>query len=68
MRGHCLHITRILALIFLPACWIAKFPSLYTLMMDIVACRLPARVTAAITVPVITRRKTFDIFGTLLLF
>lgn len=56
-RGHCLHTTIILALMFFPACCIAKFPSLYTLMIDIVACKLPARVVVEITVPVITRRN-----------
>lgn len=57
ITGHCLQTTTILALIFLPACWIAKFPSLYTLIIDTVACKLPPLVFVVITDPVITKKK-----------
>lgn len=54
MNGHFLHRMTILVLMVFPACWMARSPSLYTLMMETVACMLPPLATAVMTVPVIT--------------
>lgn len=54
ITGHFLHRMTILVLIVFPACWIARLPSLYTLIIETVACILPPLITAVITVPVIT--------------
>lgn len=54
ITGHFLHRITILVLIVFPACWIARLPSLYTLIIETVACILPPLITAVITVPVIT--------------
>ena len=47
----------ILVLMVFPACWMARLPSLYTLMMETVANMLPPLITAVMTVPVITVEK-----------
>lgn len=53
-NGHFLHKIMILVLMVFPACWMARLPSLYTLMMETVAYMLPPLITAVMTVPVIT--------------
>lgn len=57
MRGHFLQRMTILVLMVFPACWMARLPSLYTLIMETVAYMLPPLITAVMTVPVITAMR-----------
>lgn len=56
--GHFLHKIVILVLMVFPACWMARLPSLYRLMMETVAYILPPLMVAVMTVPLITVTNT----------
>lgn len=58
-KGHFLHRIKTLVLMLFPACWMDRFPSLYTLVMEKVASTLSSLMAAETSVPVstVTRRQ-----------